>query len=464
MNILLIEPKRSIYTSTTLSNKFYAIPHLGLLSIAANLESDGHMVDYFSTNSYRDPLRSLDRVLRRGYDYVGLSTVGNTIDFQLGMASAVKEYSTKTKVVLGGTHAWLNPGEVLEDPNVDFVIRGFGEMPFKRLIAGQSLDSIPGLCYNQENKVVIKAPYLPDQNELNQLKSILDYSKYEKVYSRVETFRNQRQLVTSFGCPFGCNFCSVPKMYGGKMLFRDLTQVLAEVRELSKRTSRIFFQDPNLNVDRNHFTNLFTGILERKKTGEIQKKVKFLIQARIDCFDDDLLRLAKRANVGALIGIESLSQRVRDTDLNKGGMLARMSKEELIEQMDKVSEYIPIFPYFILATPETREQDLIENLSYISSLKKGRCEVDNYITPFKGTDYFSKCKDSDLMVWREYATGSGTKTIPDGLLCKDKRVVDRIYKAFSKAVKKHKKNPRSSFKSIFLADLIEDAGFKPAGG
>lgn len=460
MRILLVEPKRDIDESTTLPGSVYAAPHLGLLSIAANIESDACTVDYFSTNSYEDPFRSLKEALRCGYDYVGLSTIGNTIDIQLRMAGAVKECSAGTKVVLGGTHAWLHPEEILEDQNVDFVIRGFGELPLLRLIEGQDPESILGLCYKRDDRVVLKDPYIPDQYELDRLKSILDYSKYETVYSQVKAFRNQRQLVTSFGCPFGCNFCAVPKLYPRKMLFREIKQVLAEVSELSKKTSRIVFQDPDLNVDKRHFIDLFTAILDGKKSGEIRKDVKFLIQARIDCFDNEMLDLARRSGARALIGIESLSQKVRDADLNKGGMLASMSKEELTDEIDRVSGFITVFPYFILATPETEENDFIDILRYIQTQKKGRCEVNTYVTPFKETDYFNKYKGSELMISREYKTASRTGSIPEWLLCKDKRVVGRIDRALSVAVKKCTKN--SSFRNIFLAALLEDAGLVPA--
>jgi len=457
MKVLLIEPKTTCEEETILETN-YEYPHLGLLSIAANLEKQGDVVDYFSPNIYKDPFSILKKRLDLGYDFVGISIISATIDYQLKIAEFVKDNLKDTKVVLGGIHAWLFPKEILENDSVDFVIRGLGEIPFSKLTKNNKLEDIPGLCYKTGSESIIQEPFLPSVEEFRTIESLIKYSKYDKVYKEAVTFRNTRHLFTSFGCPFACNFCSVPKLYKGKMFFKDINSTTDEVKELSKKTTRIMFVDPDLNVNHAHFVNLFSAILNEKKKGTINKNMTFIIQARLDCFNEEMLEIAKKANIIALIGIESLSQRIRDFDLNKGGKLAKMNKEEVASKIEEIRKYIKPYIYFILATPETTKKDLIDNLKYINSLIQGWYEINIHITPFPETNYYDQYKDTNLMVWRNTIINSNAVKIPIELKCKDREIENYISRASERATEKHRKNRRLSFANLFLKEIMEEVG------
>jgi len=393
-----------------------------------------------------------------GYDYVGISTITETIVYQLKIAEFVKNNSKGTKVVFGGIHAWLFPKEILENDSVDFIIRGQGEIPFSKLTKNYELEDIPGLCYKTGSNNIIQEPFLPTDEEFKKIESLIKYSQYDKVYKKAVIFRGTRHLFTSFGCPFDCNFCSVPKLYKGKMLFRNINSTIDEVKELSKKTTRIMFVDPDLNVNHTHFVNLFSAIINEKEKGTINKNTKFVVQARLDCFDKETLKIAKKANVIALIGIESLSQRIRDYDLNKGGKLAKMSKEEVIKKIEEIKKFIRPYLYFILATPETSKEDLIDNLKYIYSLMRGWYEINIHITPFPETNYYHRYKDTKLIVWRSPINNFNIGKIPHELKCKDGRVENYISKADVRATEKHRKNRKLSFTQLFLKELMKEVG------
>lgn len=451
----MIEPKRT-YTEETTLETHYTYPHLGLLSMAANLEDARTEVDYFSTNTSNKPLSALKRKLKNRYDFVCLSTITATIDYSYKIAEAVKKNTPNTKVVLGGVYAWLYPREVLKNRNIDFVIRGMGEIPLLGLIRKNPINKIPGLCYKGKAEIIINNPYVSSPNDFRKIKSILKYSKYNEVYSRTKAFRNTRHLFTSFGCPYNCNFCSVPKLYRGRMLFRDVKAVLAEIKELSKRTSRIMFVDPDLNINKEHFLSLFKAILKAKEKGQVRKNTRFIIQARLDCFDEEMLKIAKEAKIIALVGIESLSQRIRKFDLNKGGKLARMDEEEVKASIEEITKYIQPYLYFILATPETRMKDLITNLKYIKNLKTGWYEINIHITPFPETNYYDQYKDTNLMVWEDLTPNHGATRIPKELKCQDQAVERHIEKAFSRAAQNHLRRKKANFSNLFLKELVKE--------
>ncbi len=121
MRVLLVEPKTRYEEETTLETH-YDYPHLGLLSIATNLETEGICVDYFATNAYKDPIAVLKKRLKKRYDFVGLSTISATIEHSFKIAELVKTTSLNTILIFGGIYAWLNPEEILKNQSVDFVI------------------------------------------------------------------------------------------------------------------------------------------------------------------------------------------------------------------------------------------------------------------------------------------------------------------------------------------------------
>ncbi len=166
-----------------------------------------------------------------------------------------------------------------------------------------------------------------------------------------------------------------------------------------------------------------------------------------------MLNLAKEVNIIILVGIESLSQKIRDFDLNKGGKLAKMDKEKLLEKIEEVKKYVTPYYYFILATPETKMKDLIDNLKYIKTLPRGWYEINIYITPFKETNYFQKFQKTKYLVWRKRKSDYYPK-VPQYLRCKSKSVEKLVEKSIRNASRKKRRNSRLSYTNLLLNELF----------
>jgi len=216
------------------------------------------------------------------------------------------------------------------------------------------------------------------------------------------------------------------------------------------------FVDPDININKKHFKALFKAILKEKQKKNISKNTKFIIQARIDSFDREMLEISKKTGIIALIGVESLSKRIRKYDLNKGGKLANMGSNELKKSIDKLRRYMGTYLYFILATPKTKWKELKENLNFIKNLKKGWYEINIHITPYYETNYYEKYKNSNLMVWKE---GNYTK-LPYYLKCADKKVEKAVGTAYERAIKTFKKHKKIKFSTIFLKELLKEANLQ----
>ena len=61
-------------------------------------------------------------------------------------------------------------------------------------------------------------------------------------------------IMTSWGCPFGCNFCSVTAMFGRKYRYRSAEHIMAEIE--AKQPKSIFFYDDNFAADKRRLKTL----------------------------------------------------------------------------------------------------------------------------------------------------------------------------------------------------------------
>jgi radical SAM superfamily enzyme YgiQ (UPF0313 family) len=185
-------------------------------------------------------------------------------------------------VVMGGFHASNLPEEALQ--HVDSVVVGEGELAWPQLLADFQAGSLQRL-YRADG--LIDTALIPP--------------------ARREIFKGSGHLFTNTiqttrGCPFDCEFCSVTAFYGRKYRKRPVEQVLAELQELRKVNSFVFFVDDNIVADRSYSLPLFAGM---KGMG-----LKWLSHAPIDFAEDqELLKAAGESGcVGMFVGFESLNQ------------------------------------------------------------------------------------------------------------------------------------------------------------
>lgn len=185
-------------------------------------------------------------------------------------------------VVMGGFHASNLPDEALL--HVDSVVVGEGELVWPQLLND---------FQNGKLQRIYRADGLIDT-------AVIPPARRAIFKGSGHLFTNTIQ--TTRGCPFDCEFCSVTAFYGRKYRKRPVEQVLAELQELRKANSFVFFVDDNIVADRRYSLELFAGM---QGMG-----LKWLSHAPIDTAEDlELLRAAGDSGcVGMFIGFESLNQ------------------------------------------------------------------------------------------------------------------------------------------------------------
>ncbi|MFH1234821.1 MAG: cobalamin-dependent protein [Candidatus Diapherotrites archaeon] len=128
LKVLLVSPScKDTYTFRQLVN----YPPLGLLYLAAVLEKEGHAVEVIDLDIDGFTEEGIGKKAKEGnFDFVGITSVTSTINNAFRIAESVKKESGKL-TVLGGIHATSVPLECIENPFIDIVVKGEGEITVK---------------------------------------------------------------------------------------------------------------------------------------------------------------------------------------------------------------------------------------------------------------------------------------------------------------------------------------------
>ncbi len=311
MKVTLIEPKSPDSHIFSL----YALPRLGTILLGTILKKKGHdvrvMVESIEEIAW-------DTVL--GSDLVGISTTTSTAPRAYEMAAAVKYLGIPT--VLGGPHVTFMSDEALGF--ADYVIRGEAErsLPLfvEALAKGGGMGGVPGLSYVRNGKTVnnpIDESFI-DLNELPRPDISLIAGgtlKKRKWVKRVIPIQ------TSRGCPYNCTFCSVTRMFGRRMRYRDVDAVIDDLRKYDDKKNSIFFYDDNFAANPRR-----TKELLRKM---IAKGFSFVssAQVRVDAGKDhELVGLMRQAGLKTVfVGLESVNRE----------SLSCMNKKQTIDDMEE---------------------------------------------------------------------------------------------------------------------------------
>ena len=367
MRIRLIEPEPPglhVYAKVIL-------PRLGLPIIGAALKAHGH--DVLIYHPHLAPI-NWDDVYTA--DLVGLSSTTSTTPAAYAMADDLRWRGIP--VIIGGSHVTFLPDEALE--HATYVARGEGgEQLMLELIEAlegrRELSSITGLSYMQEGLAVHNPP--------RELCADLDALPFPDL-TLIEGHEKLTNIpiMTSWGCPFACNFCSVTAMFGRKYRFRSAENVIAEIKE--KRPKRIFFYDDNFAANKKRLKRLLQMMIDENLV------VPWYAQVRTDVVrDPELLDLMRRSGADFVaLGLESVNQETLD----------HFEKSQTVEDIERaigvLHDYgIRSHGMFVLGA----EPDTVATVrDTVAFALKNRIDTVmlNILTPLPGTPQFRELNEA----------------------------------------------------------------------
>ncbi len=162
----------------------------------------------------------------------------------LAICKIVKEYDSSIEIVIGGDTAGYYKKELIENPWIDYIISGDGEVPLLKICLRE--DNIPN-CMFKENGKIIETPIHYVQNEKNHAEIFL--SHLEKIFiSTADPYLSDSFYInTGKGCSLQCFYCAgcrdvQKKVFNREKPFlRDVDLVRKDIIEVKKYTTTFMF-------------------------------------------------------------------------------------------------------------------------------------------------------------------------------------------------------------------------------
>lgn len=422
LKICLINPPQIIPQSFGIPTIFQP---LGLGYVAALLEKE-HEVRIIDANAegWRN-LRKADGKYYSGLtlkeiearirgikpDIVGISVPFSVNELSaLSVALTAKSIDKKIITILGGPHPSVRPIETVSHRAVDFVVMGEGEYTALELIqkleneAYDELENVSGIAYKIDGKPLVTQPRPFIQN-LDLIpfpaRHLLPMEEYFAAHRArrgprpTYTFSDRwTSVITSRGCPYRCNFCSIHITMGRKFRSRSPENVIQEVQQIvcGYGIKDINFEDDNMTLDKDRFNVLCDLLVE--KGLDITWSTPNGINA--DTLDEELVSKMKRSGCKRVfVAPESGVQHVVTHIIKKKLDLRKV--EEAVVLLKKHG--IVVDGSFVIGLIGETKDDIWATIQYALKLRKlGMSKAGfNIATPLYGTELYEEAKQKGYL-------------------------------------------------------------------
>ncbi len=263
MNILLLSMPDSFEHMPTVAIR---MPNGALASLAGNVDSH-HCVAVADLILVQNNVRGTIEKLVKHFDpeVVGLSVMTFQRKTALKIADLLRSLKASVKIVMGGYDPSLAPEAYKhESSNVDFIVRGEGEITFRELVRaienGESFEQIAGLSFRQDGEWIETPSRGVHSLEGDDIRLPNRDSRVLRGYTMLG--RQVDVVETSRGCTFDCSFCSIIQMRGRNFHTYSFDRVLADIRDAREHGAQtIFLVDDNITLNVHRFEELCKAIV-----------------------------------------------------------------------------------------------------------------------------------------------------------------------------------------------------------
>jgi len=277
-------------------------------------------------------------------------------------------------VVMGGIHVSFRPEEAL--CHADSIVMGEAEDIWPKVI-----EDLSG-------------------KELKQVYKGAPVDLRQAVLPRRELFSSKYRIgsvMTSRGCPFSCDFCSVTIFNGSQLRRRAIPHVIEELKTIPQRY--LLFLDDNLlgytKVHRKQAKDLFSDMIKQGM------RKKWVAQTSINSLaDKSVLKLARKAGcIGFFVGMESVNEDVLKR-MNKSANL-RAGVGSYMDTIRRIHRYgMIVMGNFVLGY-ERGLEELIRDTDW---MKKSPLDIINFaiLTPYPGTKIFDRLNKDNRIIKNDF--------------------------------------------------------------
>ncbi|MFP4520651.1 MAG: B12-binding domain-containing radical SAM protein [Fibrobacterota bacterium] len=352
-NIVFIEP---LGDSANVFDNYMKLPLMGPFYLGTILHNNGYDVRILNENVLGrriDPFE-IDADI---FCITSLTVSANRAKL---LARQLRQLYPSSKILIGGIHASLLSDEFLEV--ADHVISGEAEEIILDLVEGKITDK---LVYGNHIKNLDSLP-------------LINYGLLENIENM-----DYIPIMTSRGCPFDCNFCTVTKIFGKKFRTQSPDRIIGEIKNALKhfKTRNVFFYDDNLTANRRRAEELYDKLLEEDvpvtwsaqvradlaKKPELLKKMRDAGCSRVfigfESIEEETLKAYKKSQT--ISDIENAIRRFHEYGINIHGMFMFGEDNDTLDTINRTLEFavkheIDTLQFMILTPfPGTQVYDML---------------------------------------------------------------------------------------------------------
>jgi len=357
MKLLLLSPSHKFRKRL----KAIKIPQLSLHILASLTPKDVEItvVD--------EEIREIDFSL--DFDLVGISCMTATANRSYQLSDRFRQIGAK--VVLGGIHPTILPHEAIQ--HADAVVIGEAEGCWADVV-NDFRRGTPRKFYHAPEPDLSKVPF-PRR----------DFHIDKALFRCVG-------LLTTRGCPYACEFCSVTDFYGRKIRHRPVSMVVEDIKRSGSNTFLIL--DDNVTGHPEYSKELFGAL---KPLG-----IRWVGQSSISLAKDrEMLKLCRLSGCAALFfGLESVSP--SSLVGMKKTLKTIKETEEAIKRIQ--DEGIAFHPSIILGFDTDTKAIFDDTLEFLARTKLPTMAL-HVLTPYPGTQLYRRFKDQGRIIsddWSHY--------------------------------------------------------------
>ncbi len=427
VDILLINPPWITKDGNIWHGVKSTSPPLGLLYVAAYAEERGYTVHVMDVNAEQLHFEDIERfVADQQPPWVGMTAVTAQIINTHRVAGIIKRVSPASKVVVGGVHATAMPDEVLREANVDYVVRGEGEIPFFELISGKAPAEIGGLSFRGSNPLqpIVHNPMAEPITDLDSLPTpayhLIRFDLYKPAVGAYRRLPSINMTMTR-GCPGKCTFCNSAET---ALRTRSARHVVDEIEKLQDRYGirEVSFYDDTLTIFKPQVAEMCDLIIERGID------LTWSCFARTDCVSPPLLGKMRAAGCHQILfGIESADAEI----------LRNIRKPIDIEQTRKAVRMvqdagIAVRAAFMFGNPGETVESMRRTIDFAIDLDPD-IAIFNITTPYPGTQMFDWALRKGYLRtlnWNDYDLANSVLELPTVSSAEINRMYKVAYREF----------------------------------
>jgi len=332
-----------------------------------------------------------------GYDLICFGLKSSYYAMGMKVVKIAKEQGSK--VLVGGYHATAAPNELLENPDIDWVLHGESEITFPKFL--KNPDGFPREIWGQKP---------PDLDAL----PFMDRSIYRDQTEPCKTWwyggkhENMVSVMAARGCAYNCAFCQPLERnhFGAKIRRRSVDSLIAELLELKEKyhPDCVMIHDDTFLYQ----PNWIREFIDKYP----QVNLPFWAAGRADGICDDPNLVKGLVDVGwelISVGFESGSQEM--LDLMKKGTTVKQNLEaaKIIKKFGS-----KIYANYMIGMPWEKKEDI---RATIDMAKEINAEMPSwaFFAPYPGCELGEKCIKEGLSLLDR----NSYDRCPSGIKCKD---------------------------------------------